>query len=630
MYESKGRGCLRLKSQSLIIFQPSLHLKEGINLEMKNNKQIIPIFFAIDENYIPFLAVTLQSLLDNSSKENYYSIKVLYTNISEENKKKINKYKRINIDIEFVNIANYVDKIKDQLYTRDYYSNTTYFRLIIPELYPQYDKALYLDSDIVVLSDIADLYNIELGDNLIGATTDEAVTSVKAFQDYVEKVIGVVDFKNYFNAGVLLMNLAELRKFKFQEKFLYLLSTVKYTVAQDQDYLNRLCKGRVKIIDGSWDKMPIGGRLSRNEELHIIHYNLVSKPWHFDGIEYEEYFWKYASKTEFLDKIEEIKANYSEEEKVKDMQIGDKLIERAQKEADCVGDDRRPKESKPSIEKSQDRIDVLKKIEELEKEGKFDVDPEDDPPTIPLKPNRVDYLKKKSTSKIKTIAANKIGEMFLNDLIKNNKLIIKEIKGMENLQNVKTGAMITCNHFNPFDCFAIEQVFRTSGQEKEKKLYKVIREGNYTNFPGLYGFFFRNCDTLPLSSNKRTMVKFMEAVDKILKRGDFILIYPEQSMWWNYRKPKPLKSGAFKLASRSNVPVIPIFITMEDSDIIGEDGFPIQKYTINIDKPIYPDSKLSVRENVENMKSKNFEVWKEEYEKFYGIPLEYTTVAKEV
>ena len=136
-----------------------------------------------------------------------------------------------------------------------------------------------------------------------------------------------------------------------------------------------------------------------------------------------------------------------------------------------------------------------------------------------------------------------------------------------------------------------------SGKIEEKRLYKVIREGNYTNFSGLYGFFFRNCDTLPLSSNKRTMVKFMKAVDTLLNKGDFILIYPEQSMWWNYRKPKPLKNGAFKIAARNNVPVIPIFITMQDSEIIGEDGYPVQEYIINIKEPIYPNKELSEKEN---------------------------------
>ena len=282
------------------------------------------------------------------------------------------------------------------------------------------------------------------------------------------------------------------------------------------------------------------------------------------------------------------------------------------------------------IEKARERLEILEKIENLEKEGKFDIDAENDPPTIPLPPENIDYLKKKYYSKFKNIVANKVGEKFLNDIIKENKLIIRKINGIENFKKVQTGAIITCNHFNPFDSFSIEQVFRISEQAKTKKLYKVIREGNYTNFPGFYGFLFRNCDTLPLSSNKRTMIEFKKAVDTILQRGDFILIFPEQSMWWNYRKPKPLKNGAFKLATKNNVPVIPIFITMEDSNIMGEDGFPIQEYTINIGEPIYSNEKLSDRENTEIMKEENFKIWKEVYEEFYKIPLEYTTKKEKV
>lgn len=281
------------------------------------------------------------------------------------------------------------------------------------------------------------------------------------------------------------------------------------------------------------------------------------------------------------------------------------------------------------IEKSPDRLAIMAEIEKLEREGKFDVDPEKDPPTIELEPDQIDYLRRSITDKLKARTANKIGETFLNNLLRKNKLIIKEINGIENLNKVKTGAMLTCNHFNPFDSFTVEKVFRTSNQIKNKKLYKVIREGNYTNFPGLYGFLFRNCDTLPLSSNMRTMTIFMKAVDEILQRGDFILIYPEQSLWWNYKKPKPLKSGAFRLATRNNVPVIPIFITMQDSDKIGDDGFPIQEYIVNIKEPIYPDENLSEKENTVIMKEKNSEVWKEIYEDFYKIPLTYTTENKE-
>ena len=573
---------------------------------MENNLEVIPIFFAIDDGYMPFLAVALESLIENSSKQYYYSIKILYTNIKEENKKKINKYKRENVNIEFVDLNYYIEKVKDKLYTRDYYTNTTYFRLFIANLYPQYNKAIYLDSDIVVLGDIAELYNQDIGDNLIAAAPDDVIQTIKVFQEYAEKVVGVADYRNYFNAGILLMNLDEFRKFNFQNKFLYLLETIKFTVAQDQDYLNRLCKGKVKIIDKAWDKMPIANDDFDEKDLKIVHYNLADKPWHYDNIKYKEYFWKYAKKTEYYNEICKIKENYSEEERFKDMQQFKTLKDLAQKEADCVGDDRNCRREVQVIKKSKERLEVLKKIKELEENGIFDVDVEDDPPTVPLTPEDVDYLRTSRKSRIKSRMAYRMAQWFVEDLLKDNKLIIKKINGIENLKNMKTGAIVTCNHFNPYDSFTIEKVFRLAGQNKNRKLFKVIREGNYTNFPGMYGFFFRNCNTLPLSSNKRTMIEFVKAVDIILKRGDFILIYPEQSMWWNYRKPKPLKNGAFNFAARNNVPVIPIFITMEDSEIIGEDGFPVQEYTVNIEKPIYPDENLTEKENTEAMKEKNY------------------------
>lgn len=306
------------------------------------NKELnqIPIFFAVDDKYIPFLGVALQSLIENSSKENNYMIKILYTSISKENQEKINKYKRENISIEFVDLTNYVEQYRGKLYTRDYYSITTYLRLFIPDLYPEYNKALYLDSDIVILSDVADLYNTDMGDNLVAAAPDDVIQTIEVFQEYAEKVVGVSNHKNYFNAGILLMNLDELRKSKFQEKFLYLLGTIKFSVAQDQDYLNRICKGRVKLLENTWNRMPIGGDIIPREKLHLIHYNLAFKPWHFEDILYKEYFWDYAKRTEFFNKIKEIKENYTEDAKFADMESDKELRKLAQKECDCVGDDR--------------------------------------------------------------------------------------------------------------------------------------------------------------------------------------------------------------------------------------------------------------------------------------------------
>lgn len=308
---------------------------------MNNNiGTTIPIFFAVDDGYCPFLAVAIQSLVENSSKENTYLIKVLNTEISQKNKDEIKKYQRDNIEIEFVDLSSYIETVKDKLYTRDYYSKTTYFRLFLPNLYPQFDKVLYLDSDIVILDDIAKLYNTDMGDALVAAAPDDVIRFNEVFQIYVEKVVGVADYHRYFNAGILLMNLKEMREFEFQEKFIYSLDRITFAVAQDQDYLNRLCKGRVKLLERTWNRMPIQDSSIATEEVKLVHYNLAFKPWHFEDILYKEFFWEYAQKTAYFDEIQSIRENYSEEDRRKDNESHDRLVELAEKESACVGDDR--------------------------------------------------------------------------------------------------------------------------------------------------------------------------------------------------------------------------------------------------------------------------------------------------
>ena len=277
------------------------------------------------------------------------------------------------------------------------------------------------------------------------------------------------------------------------------------------------------------------------------------------------------------------------------------------------------------MEKDPGRLKVLERIEENEKNGWFSKTVEDDPPTIPLTPDKVDYLNKKLFNKIATFFVNKIARRFILNLVKNNQMRIKAINGLENYEEIeKSGAVLTCNHFNPFDNFAIHYALIPYLYDKRKALYKVIREGNFTNFPGLYGFFFRHCNTLPLSANFSTMKKFLDSVKVLLARGEKILIYPEQEMWWNYRKPRPPEPGAFRFAAYSNVPVLPILITMNDTPDIGPDGFPVQEYTVNFLKPIYPDPALGPKHNMEQMRKKNYEAWKNKYEEFYGIPLTYS------
>ncbi len=283
-----------------------------------NGKRIIPIVFALDDNYVPFLSVSIKSILDNASSDNFYKFFVFNVGFKEDSKRRLSVYNTDISGIEFVDVSKCIEQISSKVCLRDYYSKATYYRFFIPKILSDYDKVIYIDSDTVLLKDIAGLYNQDIGDSVFGAIPDESVQIIKPFSDYTQEYLGVEGFK-YFNAGVLLINVNSFNKNKIYEKFLDLLSNgVMFEVAQDQDYLNVLSYGKVKFIDRGWNKMPMGELPFKEEDIKLIHYNLSYKPWHFDGILYEKYFWDVAKTTDYYSEILQIKSNFSEEDKLKD------------------------------------------------------------------------------------------------------------------------------------------------------------------------------------------------------------------------------------------------------------------------------------------------------------------------
>ena len=276
------------------------------------------------------------------------------------------------------------------------------------------------------------------------------------------------------------------------------------------------------------------------------------------------------------------------------------------------------------MEKSAHKSELLERIAELEQQELWHLDVEDDPETYPLTADKVDYLNEKPSSRIKNKIANLFGARFFDKMIAEGQLVVKEVRGIENFCAVDGGKIVTCNHFSIFDHYAVWVALRE--QMGGKMLYKVIREGNYTNPPKPFGLFMRHCNTLPLSSQKSTMIKFMRVFAELLKRGETILIYPEQGMWWNYRKPRPMQEGAFSLAVRNGAPVVPIFITMEDGKKLDGDGFPVQEYTVHILPAIFPDGSLPFSQAKKKMMDENYRLWVKIYEDFYKKPLVYSEV----
>ena len=293
------------------------------------NKEI-PIFFTIDNSYAPFLAVALNSAVKNSNKDRCYRAIVLHEGVTDENRKRIESLGTDNFKIDVIPMKNNFDALDDRMSNRlrcDYFTLTIYFRLFIPAMFPQYDKAIYIDSDVVLADDIAKLFDIDLGDNYIGACNDLSIADVPPLVSYTENAVGVKAHE-YINSGVLLMNLKKLREEKFEEHFLKLLNTYHFdSIAPDQDYINAILNGKILYLDKRFDTMPNNNRPECENPI-IIHYNLFEKPWCYDGIQYEKEFWRYAEDCGFIDEIREYKANYTDDKKKADKECLELLVRR--------------------------------------------------------------------------------------------------------------------------------------------------------------------------------------------------------------------------------------------------------------------------------------------------------------
>ena len=283
------------------------------------NKVTIPIFYAIDDGYSKFVAVSIKSLIMNANNNYNYDINVIYENLSEENAKKLKSLETDNVKIILTemnqNLSMITDKLGNRL--REYtFTLTIFFRLFIPVMFPNYDKCIYIDADTVIPGDISRLYNEDLGNNYLGCIVDKSTIDNEILASYFEEVVGIPRDK-YINSGVLLMNSKKLRELKIDEKFLDLYTKYGFDViAPDQDYINSMCYGHIKYLSDIYDAMPN----PNNKEVEnpvIIHYNLFLKPWQYENVQYYDYFWKYAKFTPYYDEILEIKNSYTDEDRKK-------------------------------------------------------------------------------------------------------------------------------------------------------------------------------------------------------------------------------------------------------------------------------------------------------------------------
>ncbi|MBQ3551206.1 MAG: glycosyltransferase family 8 protein [Clostridia bacterium] len=287
----------------------------------------IPVFFSTDDNYVPYLDVAINSLITNASKEYKYRIIVLNTGLCPENMAKVKLNECPWASIEFIDISGKIEGISSYFKNVYHFSIVTYYRLFIASLFPQYDKIVYLDCDLVVQGDISELYETDLGNNILGAVSDQFVCNTPEFREYAEKAIGV-DPDTYFNAGVLVISLEQFRKNGIEKQFIKLITEYDFDLLDpDQAYLNYLCFGKTFRLPDGWNKSPTGLPCEGNK--NIVHYNLYKKPWQYDDVIDGEYFWHYAERSPFYEQILETKAAFNDAEKAERQAAASEILEHA-------------------------------------------------------------------------------------------------------------------------------------------------------------------------------------------------------------------------------------------------------------------------------------------------------------
>ena len=267
------------------------------------------------------------------------------------------------------------------------------------------------------------------------------------------------------------------------------------------------------------------------------------------------------------------------------------------------------------------RRGVIKNIKKAAESGDFYAKVETGDPCLTKEQSDAivsEYLKRRGTVvyKIKAAFARRCADLLTFALNRDTEII-----GMEKLRGIPGGAIVTSNHFSPIENTCIRLITKKMG----KKRINIVSQETNLAMKGAFGFLMNYADIIPISSNLRYVGgAFATILEDLLKKDEYILIYPEQEMWFNYRKPRPPKRGPFYYAARFNVPVICCFVEMRDMERWDTDEFKKVQFAVHILDVIYPDPDKSVKENSEQMCAKDYTLKKQAYEKIYGKSLNYT------
>lgn len=310
-------------------------------------ESVVPVVFACNENYAPYASVAIQSVLENAGSGRFYRVYVLHAGLTDDTIRLLESIKAPQLTVRCLNVEPLVESKGTQLYVCSYFSKEAYFRLLIPELFSAFSRVVYLDCDLVVNRDIADILPPDMGDNLLGAVRNhhDLLTAKR-----ITEQLGVKE-ENYFNSGVLVFNIGRWNAEKITEKCFAYIKTARpeQLVFVDQEVLNAVCADRVLYLDYAWNfcwftlLVPVPAWQSYAEQMgesfYVLHFACELKPWSHPELPLSLYFWRYAKNSVFFERIlkttgetaaEELKKQKAETDELKVQNV------RLQYDLDCV------------------------------------------------------------------------------------------------------------------------------------------------------------------------------------------------------------------------------------------------------------------------------------------------------
>lgn len=285
----------------------------------------VPIVICFDDNYAHSGGALINSIISNSNSQKNYDILILEDRVSDKNKARFSSLisGKENFSIRFFDINTF--KVLKDVHVRGHFSPATYARLLIPKIFRDQEKVLFIDADTIVNDDVAQLLDIDLGDCLVaavkdivmegfvkfGTLTDEKTGCLEA-GPYLRNYLGLDNPDNYFQAGLIVFNLDRIRQENVFDQLMHALEEKTYWFL-DQDIMNKVFHGRVKFLPMKWNVFHGNGNtdkffpnlkfatyqafLHARKSPSIVHYAGDQKPWINISVDFADLYWKSLKST---------------------------------------------------------------------------------------------------------------------------------------------------------------------------------------------------------------------------------------------------------------------------------------------------------------------------------------------